>query len=449
MISKDAECHFKIRPIPNYIFQFFISLSLFLFISSVSIAQPASSFEKAGDKAFAKGDYFNAAYFFDQALDIEGKDIDLSYKKAESQRLYNDYKNASVSYSRVVAEDDQHKYPLAVFYLAEMKKHLGLYETAKGFYKMYDMQAKNFTDYFALKADLEIRACDSALKFITQPVKANVTNMGSNVNSVYSDFAGIMINNKELYFSSNKFEETITGEKSKKTFHSKILTSQKKNNRYVLAAPLEETINKESENTSNAAISPDKKLMVFCRCKSDSVNKLKCNLYESIFADNEWMMPQVIIAPGINQEPFTYTQPSITTNGNEGYVLYFVSDKSGGYGKSDIWKSNINIDGSVQEAVNVGNTINTFADDVTPFYSKGEDALYFSSEGHEGLGGLDVFRSKFNGTGFEKPANIGPPLNSSSNDLYFTVNINDTSGVLTSNRPGSLYIKATTCCYDW
>ncbi|MEO8151233.1 MAG: hypothetical protein ABI723_26615 [Bacteroidia bacterium] len=448
MITKNPDCCFDLYKPFLFPHRFLISIIIFLISNTIVAAQPASSFEKAGDKAFAKGDYFNAAYFFDQALDVKGKDVDLSFKKAESQRLYNDYKNAALSYSRVVADDDGHKYPLAVFYLAEMKKCLGLYETAKGFYKMYDLQAKITKDYFALKTDLEIRACDTALKLLAAPIKATVTNMGSNVNSVYSDFAGLMLNSKELYFSSNKFEETVPGEKGKKTFVSKILTSEKKNNRYVLAKPIDEVINTENENNSNATISADKKLMVFCRCKSDSINKLKCKMYESKFADKEWTIPQLISAHQINLDQYTYTQPSLSTNGNEGYLLFFVSDMAGGFGKADIWKSNVTIDGTINEPVNVGNTINTFADDVTPFYSKGEEALYFSSEGHEGLGGFDIFRSKNNGNSFSYPVNIGPPLNSSTNDLYFTVNDNDTTGVLTSNRTGSLFIKAATCCYD-
>ena len=422
-------------------------IALLLNMPEPLAAQPASSYENAGDKAFAKGDYYNAAYFFDQALDIKGNDLDLTYKKAEAQRLYNDYKNASISYSHVVSEDRERKYPLAVFYLAEMKKYLGLYETAKGYYKMYDMRAKNTTDYFALKSSLEIKACDSALKFITMPVKADVTNMGNNINSVYSDFAGTMINNKELFFSSNKFEEEVQNSNGKKTFVSKILRSEKKNSRYALAEPVED-INKENMNSSNASISADKKLMVFCRCVSDSVNKQKCKLYQSRFADMEWSIPELISAPKINLDAYTYTQPAVATNGNEGYLLFFTSDMPGGFGKLDIWKSTIDVNGTISQPSNAGDKINTFADDVTPFYSKGEEALYFSSEGHEGLGGLDVFRSKNNNGTFAEPVNIGPPLNSSCNDIYFTVNENDTSGVLTSNRPGSLYIKSTTCCYD-
>lgn len=446
MISKKT--NFSFIFFNHFLFRLRELSIIFLFSISAAFAQPASSFEKAGDKSFAKGDYFNAAFYFDQALDVKGKDVDLSYKKAESQRLYNDYKNAAVSYSRVVADDDDKKYPLAVFYLAEMKRNLGLYETAKGFYKMYDMRAKNTQDYFALKAKLEIGGCDTALKILANPVKAKVSNMGSNINSVYSDFAGIMLNSKELYFSSNKFEESVPGEKGKKSFFSKILTSEKKNNRYILAAPMEETINEANQNNSNATISADKKLMVLCRCKSDSINKLKCKMYESKFADKVWSIPQLIVASNINIEKYTYTQPSLATNGNDGYLLYFASDMAGGYGKTDIWKSIVSIDGKMNEPVNAGNIVNTFADEATPFYSKAEEALYFSSEGHEGLGGFDVFRSKFNGVGFDYPTNIGAPLNSGANDLYFTVNANDTTGVLTSNRMGSLFIKAATCCYD-
>ncbi|HQV00479.1 MAG TPA: hypothetical protein PLO59_04915, partial [Bacteroidia bacterium] len=147
-------------------------------------------------------------------------------------------------------------------------------------------------------------------------------------------------------------------------------------------------------------------------------------------------------------EAYTYTQPNITTNGNKGYLIHFVSNMPGGYGKMDIWQMQLDLQGQFTTPINAGDAINTFADDETPFYAKTEEALYFSSEGHYGFGGFDVFRSD-NLTGqFKTATNLGLPLNSSYNDLYFTVNDNDTSGILTTNRKGALHINSETCCYD-
>ena len=98
--------------------------------------------------------------------------------------------------------------------------------------------------------------------------------------------------------------------------------------------------------------------------------------------------------------------------------------------------------------INAGPVINTPGDEITPFYDYNAGMLYFSSDWHQGFGGFDIFRTKhLNGT-WNKPQNIGYPYNTSFNDLYFTINENDSSGYLTSNRPGSYYIKSQTCCND-
>lgn len=425
-----------------------IKLLLILLLAPCLIkAQSSNAFEKAGDKAFAKGDYYNAAFYFDQALEGSEDNLELTYKKAESQRLFNDYAHAAVTYSRVVSDDKKRMYPNAVFYLAEMKKYNGMYETAKVYFKLYATLHKD-NDYFGKKALLEIGACDSALKLSTRPVKATVMNMGSNVNTIHSDFAGIMLNNTDLYYSSNRFEAKDPDHKGNTIFLSKILNSKQKINRYTEAEPITETINVENKNISNAAISPDKKIMVFCQCIPDSVSKLQCKLYESFYTDKQWSAGNLINIPNINDEGYTYTQPTLSTNGNAGYVLYFASNMPGGYGKMDIYKSNISVSGIVEEPQNCGPVINTFGDDITPFYSKGEEALYFSSEGLPGLGGFDIFRSNNRSGTFETPLNIGVPLNTSYNDIYFTVNDNDTTGVLTSNRKGAMHLTTETCCYD-
>ena len=424
-----------------------ILLLLLLFMPAKIKAQSSNAFEKAGDKAFAKGDYYNAAFYFDQALEGSENNLVLTFKKAESQRLFNDYAHAAVTYSRVVTEDKKRMYPDAVFYLAEMKKYNGMYETAKVYYRLYATLHKD-NDYFGKKALLEIGACDSALKLSTRPVKATVMNMGNNVNTIHSDFAGIMINNTDLYFSSNRFEAKDPDQKGGTVFLSKILNAKQKINRYTEAEPITETINVDDKNISNAAISPDKKIMIFCHCVSDSVSRVQCKLYESFYVDKQWSAGVLINVPHINDEGFTYTQPAVSTNGNAGYVLYFASNTPGGFGKMDIYKSNISVNGIVEEPQNCGPVINTFGDDITPFYSKGEEALYFSTEGLPGIGGFDVFRSNNRTGNFENPLNIGVPLNTSYNDIYFTVNENDTTGVLTSNRKGAIHLTTETCCYD-
>jgi tetratricopeptide (TPR) repeat protein len=410
------------------------------------IAQTAAGYEKAGNKALAKGDYYNAAFYFEQALTSQPNDFNLLLKKAEAQRLGNDYTHAAATYTTIVSNDEKHYYPDAIFYLAEMKKLSGMYETAKVYYKLFASLDLDTNVYNGKKAKLEIVACDSAMVWAKQINKAVVSNLGSQINTIHADYGGQVIAG-ELFYSSNRFETVLHENRNQKYYIPKILSSKIRNNRYSNADVMAPPINVDTKIRNNVAISPDKKLMLICDCKPDTLLKYKCHLMVSYWADKKWTMPQSVIFNSFN-EAYTYTQPSITTNGNKGYLVHFVSNMPGGYGKLDIWQTQMDLYGQLTTPVNLGSTINTFADEVSPFYAKTEEALYFSSEGHAGLGGLDIFRSdNITGT-FKNPINIGIPFNSSCNDIYFTVNDNDTTGILTSNRKGSMHINAETCCYD-
>ncbi|MFN9596094.1 MAG: hypothetical protein ACK560_04830 [Bacteroidota bacterium] len=145
---------------------------------------------------------------------------------------------------------------------------------------------------------------------------------------------------------------------------------------------------------------------------------------------------------------YTTTQPTIEARGAEGYTLYFASDRPGGLGKMDLWKSDFDANMRFSEPVNLGSTINTFDDEMTPYMDTRHGVLYFSSYGHAGLGGMDIFKSNRENGAFSAPENIGKGYNTSQNDVYFTINNHDEKGTLTSNRTGSLFIASKTCCYD-
>lgn len=100
------------------------------------------------------------------------------------------------------------------------------------------------------------------------------------------------------------------------------------------------------------------------------------------------------------------------------------------------------------EPLNAGNTINSLDDEVSPWFDSDNKTLYFSSSWHYGLGGQDIFKSKADSTGFSKPSNLGFPINSSVNDMYYTFDSTSRSGFLTSNRKGSMFKKGETCCND-
>lgn len=169
---------------------------------------------------------------------------------------------------------------------------------------------------------------------------------------------------------------------------------------------------------------------------------MKCAIYAIPFNNNLWGKPYEVEA--VNTANYTTTQPFITKINNK-EVLFFSSNREGGEGLMDIWYS-IADNGKFNKPVNAGKIVNTIEDEITPFYSVKDSLLYFSSNWHEGLGGFDIFSTKTDLTKFALLKNLGYPINTSTNDFYYS--IKNHTALLTSNRKGSYTKKGETCCND-
>jgi tetratricopeptide (TPR) repeat protein len=408
-------------------------------------AQSPAAYERAGDKALERGDYYSASSYFYSAYVSDATNKEVMYKLADACRLFNDYENAQRYYNKLYAIDKQNEFPLTIFYLAEMNQRQGYYDEAKKIYMNYVRLHENDSDYFSLKAKREIFNCDHAQIILKDTVKIDVENLGTIINSVYSDFAAQQIDSSGLLYSSLRFENKNKKTAKRNKYISKILHSENENKNWSRPLPLDSAINKDGLHACNGAVSSNNTFMVYTQCNQQK-DKLMCSLYMSYFKNGGWTTA-VRLNDSINLKGFTATQPCIANNGIEGYILYFVSDRPGGYGKLDIWKSTVTPDFIFSNPLNLGNKINTMEDDITPFFDNLNQLLYFSSEGHNGLGGFDIYKTAMENNTFGNVMNVGYPINTSYNDIYFTV-ASPNKILLSSNRLGSLYIKARTCCYD-
>jgi len=199
-------------------------------------------------------------------------------------------------------------------------------------------------------------------------------------------------------------------------------------------APFSENINTNSHE-SNATFSKDGKTMYFNRTLSrrkqignDKIAHIK--IYKAEFVNDKWT--NVSPLPFCSDE-FSTMHPTLSKNGK---TLYFSSDREGGYGSFDIYKVAVNADGSYGEPENLGNKINTEQREVFPFISE-YNVLYFSSIGHMGYGGLDVFRSNTVSGSFDRPVNLGKSINSNLDDFAYVIREKNDKGYLSSNRTGS------------
>lgn len=413
----------------------------FVLCGVVATAQSPSAYVRAGDKAMEQADYYSASSYYYSAYVADASNLEVVYKLADACRKYNDYENAEKYFTKAYALDREHRYPLITFYLADMKQRLGDYSEASKIYSNYLQMFGRDSSYYSYKARFEMESCNRVNEILKDTVKADINNLGTEINSVYSDFAAQYTDTAHLVYSSLRYLNENSKTRKRNKYISKILSSENEKQTWSKPVALSSTINADGLHSCNSAISSNNTFMIYTQC-SQVKDKLICELYYSTHKDGEWTKA-VRLNDSINLKGYTATMPCIANNGISGYTVYFVSDRPGGYGKLDIWKSDVNAEFQFSNPVNAGPEINTPDDDITPFYDNLNNVFYFASDGHRGLGGFDVYKILSAGG---QVMNAGYPINTSYNDLYFTAYPN--KFLLSSNRPGSMYIKARTCCYD-
>jgi len=185
------------------------------------------------------------------------------------------------------------------------------------------------------------------------------------------------------------------------------------------------------------------------RCAKNWQEETICSIYKSQLRNGIWQKPEPLPA-SINDPNYTATQPALgRTAKSDREIVYFVSNRPEGRGGLDIWYTVWDDKKNVYSKVrSLGSKLNTEGDEMTPFYDLPSRTLYFSSTGHPGIGGLDIFKAFGERNKWTHLKNVGYPLNTSYDDLYFTVNRSGEEGFLASNRPGANSVNNETCCDD-
>tara|TARA_B100000795_G_scaffold248396_1_gene215245 strand:+ start:9 stop:1700 length:1692 start_codon:yes stop_codon:yes gene_type:complete len=284
-----------------------------------------------------------------------------------------------------------------------------------------------------VNGEIGLKSCEFALKWKNLPTRYKVDLMPL-VNSRNSDYSPAFGNSEytEMYFTSSRLggftdkKDERTGEPFTDVYLSKINKKGKWSAPIIVAEP----INTE-DNEGSVFVNKRGTVMYLTQCKKEKKKTLGCGIYVSKRKGKLWEVPQLLqIKVDSNT---TIGHPALSEDET---ILIFSSDLSGGYGGKDLWISVKGKRNTWSDPVNLGPMVNTPGDEMFPFLHS-DGTIYFSSNGHVGIGGLDIYKTSQDENGaYTLPVNLKFPINSSADDFSMIIEKSGERGFLTSNRDG-------------
>lgn len=428
---------FKIRKLIP--FKVYIPI-LFVMIVSSCHAQNYKYTTKS-DKAIRA--YENATRFYDNYSNTEAlKQLDIAIiaddKFIEAYMLKGDiltdlmkFEQAAACYKKAI-EIDSSFFANNYFNLGMLELKTGKYQEAKNYLSAY-IKNKNAGFANIQRAEYYLKDCDFGINAVNHPVPFNPVNLGDSINSIYPEYLPSLTADEQTLVITRRIprDQNVITDMGEAFDQEDFFISHKVNDStWSKAVNLGPPINTPG-NEGAQCISPDGKTLYFTACNhKDGYGS--CDLYYSTRVGNAWSVPKNMGAV-VNSSKWD-SQPSISSDGN---TLYFTSARGGGKGGMDIWETTKDSKGEWTTPVNLGDSINTTGGEMAPFIHPDDQTLYFTSNGHPGLGGYDIFFSRRDSNGnWGKAVNIGFPINTYADESYLIVNSKGNLAYFASDRPG-------------
>lgn len=393
-------------------------------------SQAAAAQKRKADKAyefFKSGEYFEAIdYFKDAYSKAKDKNIktEMVFMVSECYRLMNDPKNAETWYKKAVRS--AYTKPEAQYWYADAVKKNGRYQQAADEFRKYKQLVPGDP-----RADQQIRSCELAAEWLRNPEAYRVDEM-RDINSKDDDFSPAYARDDFgiIYFTSSRDDAMgnkthgATGQSFTDIFESRI----DKKGKWSIPSPVEALNSDFEDGTPN--FSSDYREIYFTRCEAGKREKKGCKIMHSNRKGEGWDSPKNI---EILSDSSVAAHPAISP---DGLTLYFVSDIAGGFGGKDIWfVTRESKTAPWSKPKNAGQDINTRGDELFP-YVRSNGLLYFASDGHIGMGGLDIYKAVAQPEGSWLVQNMKAPINSSADDFGITFQDGNEAGIFSSTRKG-------------
>ena len=405
-------------------------------LTTAAPAQTRKALQRSADEAFAAANYPLALHYYGEALAIAPTESALQYGYGLSAYRSRAYQAAADQLTPLTRAPVA--YPLALFYAARAHQVLGDLPRAESLYTTFVTDHGSYPE--AAFAREQLALLPDVKRLLAQPdAAAAVTHLGRSVNSAYSEFAPYPRGDTLLYSS---FRYPVKTERGGEERITKVLHRTSAGGR---GRPVGRGFNVAGRHTAHPQLSPDGRRYYFTVC-DQVAGQIRCQLaYRTRDRRGKWRAVFELVEAPINQPGTTTTQPHITVDSAGRTVLHFVSDRSGGAGGLDIYRSYWKGEDWGKPTPISG--VNTAADELSPHYDVAEGLLYFATNGRPGLGGIDIFAQQLS---TRAVALLGAPINSTYDDLYYVPVPGAERAYLASNRPEAYFLDKNnkSCCYD-
>ncbi|MCP4521128.1 MAG: OmpA family protein [Cytophagales bacterium] len=385
-------------------------------LTTVAQAQTDVALVELADEVFNSGAPKDALELYQQAALINEKNVKAQFMIGRCYLKSTTEKAKSVTYFHEANKLDPTISTRILYFIAEGYRFGYEFEKAKQYYSQYlDMlegdesccPGENIPKRIR-KTKKKIIECDNAQQYVNSPVNAIITNLGA-INSEFDDYAPTLsADGKTMYLTSRR---GVSGDLKDvdNLYYENIYVSKLVNGKWTKPEKMGETINHKDAHGSTIGLSPDGNLLYIYTIEGNG------NINISKRKKGEWKRPKPF------SEINTQHQETTVFETSDGSKLFFSSNKPGGNGRLDIYMCTKVKKNKWSDPKPLSDVINTDYDEEGAVFDVNTNTLYFSSRGHNSMGGYDVFRSVYNSQNdtWSKPVNLGYPVNSSDDDLFF------------------------------
>lgn len=408
-----------------------IVLFVFSVFSSFIIAQDDTFTTVTPESALAKvkvGNYEEALGDFLQLLNEDSKNEVYNYNVGVCYLNTNINKAKAIPYLEIVTRKEKFD-PNALYLLGRAYQFANRFDDAINVFKKFKQDAKG-TVFNLVDADLQIQHCINAKELIKFPEDVIFQNLGTNINSAYSDYYPFVTEDEAFILYNTKRPEKNAEKQANGSYLSSVYVSKVIDGQYMKASAIGAPINAGNSGMEIIGLSSKGDIMLLYLPEGVG----KGNIYMSTMNAQGMYSKPVKLDSKINSGG----EEIAASISSDGKIIFFASKRKGGFGGTDIYICKKLISGKWSEPQNAGPDINTPYDEDFPNISPDGKVLYFSSKGHTSMGGYDIFKANYEEltNEFSKPKNMGFPLNTTYDDMNFRISKNGKYGYIASLKAG-------------